>query len=64
MLLLPLEVYLFHPRPIGIASSLLGMASVIPAQSFLYPLPFLLEVWFQWKSHLVQTKSHIPLTML
>ena len=34
------------------------MVFVILVQCFLYLLSFLLEVWFQWKSHLVQTESY------
>ena len=40
------------------------MAFVILVQRFLCLLLFLLEALFQWRFHLVQTESHIPLIML
>ena len=64
ILLFLLEVYLFHPWPTDSASLLLGMAFVILVQMFLYLLSFLSEVSFQWKFHVVQTGSHIPLVVL
>ena len=58
ILLLPLEVHLFHPLPISNALLLLGMVFVIPLQRFHYLLSFLLELWFQWKFYLVQTELY------